>query len=313
MKLIHWLSSLSTSTLEPYKTIYIVSDVYHSVCISLLLKIIQKNIGLSHIYITLSERQNELEHQFAISFLGQQQWYWLGSLDVLIAQQRIHWLNYLNGYQGPHQIWCHTKEQIILHEHNFIIELPNLINFNEFVEIARHIFPAVSQERFNLFQTVFKKHNSLSLDTACLIMQYASILSVQQIKQFITEWIDIFIISEHSLFTLSTLFFAKDIMQFLALWRLLKQTYSVHFWISYWSDQLFRAYQYICAKQIKNVTYTKKYAYRLPFSFIQRDWKKHNIVQLRKAHGQLYDLDFNLKQGGDEMFLDLWIYDLLLN
>ena len=167
----------------------------------------------------------------------------------------------------------------------------------------------LSQERCNLFQKIFQDRKSLSRDAASIIMNYASILSVQQVKQFITEWVDILIMPERSLFTLSTLFFSKDIVPFLILWKSFKQTYSVHFWISYWSDQLFRAYHYICAKRVQKIVYAKKFAYRLPFSFIQRDWKNYSPEQLSKAHQKLYDLDFNIKQGIDEQFLDLWIYE----
>lgn len=308
MKLHSWLS-LSHDTLKNYTTIYLISNTYSAVTISLLLNRVQKYNGMSYKYCDVSENKSYIEQQFAISFLGQQQWYWLGSLDNLTANQQKYWLDYLKNYQGPHQIWCHTKEHIESHETRLIITLPDVVDFNDFVEISKFLFPTLSQERCNLFKKIFENRKSLPLDIASIIMYYASILSVHQIKQFITEWIDTLIIPEYSLFTLSTLFFSKDIVSFLMLWGSFKKTYSVHFWISYWSDQLFRAYHYIYAKRSQDVFHAKKFAYRLPFSFIQRDWKHYNPIQLSKFHQKLYELDFNIKQGIDEQFLDLWIYE----
>lgn len=309
MKSSSWLSSLSTDALTSCTTVYITSNTANPLYMSSLLQSIQRSIGFSFVHLSVSERQTDIEHQLAISFLGQKQWYWLGSLDVLPSQRRTYWLEYLKMYQGPHSVWCHTNEPIANQKQSLTITLPDVVDYQEFVKMGSYLFPMLSQERCSLFKDVFKERKALSLDAACLILQYACILSVQQIKVFIAEWVDLLLVPEHSLFSLSTLYFSKDTSAFLSLWALLKHVYSVHFWITYWSEQLFRAHQYIDAKRTKDVISAKKYAYRLPFSFIQRDWKKYTTDELCKAHHRLYELDFQLKQGGDECFLDLWIYE----
>jgi hypothetical protein len=48
----------------------------------------------------------------------------------------------------------------------------------------------------------------------------------------------------------------------------------------------------------------KKVGYKLPFSFIQRDWKNHSIEELKQAHQGIYELDYRIKNGGDESFLE---------
>ena len=35
----------------------------------------------------------------------------------------------------------------------------------------------------------------------------------------------------------------------------------------------------------------------MPFSFIQRDWRKISLDELRYAHQALYDFDYNFKNG----------------
>ena len=313
MKLSSWLSSLSSDALTQYTTGYIVSNIYHPLFVSFLLRAVQNTVDAPFVHLGLSDRQNEIEHKLSMLFLGQQQWYWLGSLDTLSTQQRSFWMKYLTHYSGPHVVWCHTKEQVSFTKKRCVITLPEMLDYGEFKDIACCFFPTLSEKRCRLFRSLFKEQNMLPLDAACVIMQYARVLSVQQIPEFINEWVDVLLVPVHSLFTLSTLFFAKDSSKFFSLWALLGRAYSVHFWISYWSEQVFRSHQYICAKQVKDFSSAKKYAYRLPFSFIQRDWKKYTTEELRVAHQRLYDLDFRLKQGGNERFLDLWVYQFLIS
>ncbi len=311
MKLSSWFSSLSSDALTQHTTGYVVSNIYHPLFMSFLLRMVKNTVDTSFVYLGLSDRQNEIEHQLSMLFLGQQQWYWLGSLDMLSTQQRLFWMKYLTHYSGPHVIWCHTKEQVSPTQSRCVITLPEMLDYKEFENIARCLFSTLSDKKCRLFCSLFKEQRTLSLDSACIIMQYARVLSVQQIPEFINEWIDVLFVTKYSLFTLSALFFAKDFSKFFSMWASLSRVYSVHFWISYWSEQVFRSHQYICAKHAKDIISAKKYAYRLPFSFIQRDWKKYTTEELREAHQRLYDLDFRLKQGGDERFLDLWIYQFL--
>ena len=50
----------------------------------------------------------------------------------------------------------------------------------------------------------------------------------------------------------------------------------------------------------------KTMAFRLPFSFIQTDWKKYAPAELRAAHDFVYGMDHQLKNGGDAFCFDLF-------
>jgi hypothetical protein len=308
MKAGSWISALSLDSLAQYSVVYFVSQAYSFSSIGLALDHAQKSMGMRYRY--LSPSQEGIEQQLAISFLGDRQWYWLGSLDLLPAQQATIWKCYLEQYEGPHVIWCHTQEPVATQK-NLVITLPEAIDYDEFVALAHYFFPQISAQRCALFQSIFQDRKRVPCDFAYTILLYAQVLSVQHVPLFIREWVNVILAPEHSLFTMSTLFFAKDISSFLSLWMSIKNSYSSHFWISYWSDQLFRAYNYRGAKQSQDGTLVKKYAHRLPFSFTQRDWKKHSTQSLSSAHRRLYELDFSFKQGGDEQFLDLWVYEFL--
>jgi hypothetical protein len=54
----------------------------------------------------------------------------------------------------------------------------------------------------------------------------------------------------------------------------------------------------------KKYTEAKKAQYKLPFSFINRDWSKYTLVELRNAHHFLSTLDFQLKNGFSEIGLE---------
>ena len=55
----------------------------------------------------------------------------------------------------------------------------------------------------------------------------------------------------------------------------------------------------------------KKGTYRLPFSFLNKDWQKYSPDSLVAAHDALYRFDYNLKHGGTVNGLELWYHRFL--
>jgi hypothetical protein len=120
------------------------------------------------------------------------------------------------------------------------------------------------------------------------------------------EWFNKIIAADVSLFTLSTYFFAKKSKQFFQLLAHIGPQYSEIFWVSYWSEAVWKAHYYIAFTKAKQFSEAKKISTRLPFNFIQRDWKLHSPESLKKAHQHLYEIDFSLKNGGSQGMLDLF-------
>lgn len=48
----------------------------------------------------------------------------------------------------------------------------------------------------------------------------------------------------------------------------------------------------------------QKIGARLPFSFLQRDWRKHELADLVYCHAFLYELDATLKKSRGELGFD---------
>jgi hypothetical protein len=80
--------------------------------------------------------------------------------------------------------------------------------------------------------------------------------------------------------------------------------YAPTFWANFWADQIWRAYVYCDLMKQQRHTDAKKVQYKLPFSFINRDWHRYDLAELRNAHHFLTTLDFRLKNGSSELGLE---------
>jgi hypothetical protein len=96
---------------------------------------------------------------------------------------------------------------------------------------------------------------------------------------------------------LSEYFFAYDANNFFKLWSVIEKNYSEMFWISFWAEHLWRACCVINYLNLGDFAQAKRAGFRLPYTFINRDWKKHNIIKLKKLYCLLYKIDYLYKTG----------------
>jgi hypothetical protein len=68
-----------------------------------------------------------------------------------------------------------------------------------------------------------------------------------------------------------------------------------------------RAALYCQLKQAGDHLKAKQIGTRMPFSFLNRDWKKHNANDLIALHNTLIELDRSLKNGIWSGALDHWL------
>jgi hypothetical protein len=260
---------------------------------------------------SINLHDNELETikaQVSMPFLGSMLIYWLGTIDTLDAKKKKEFLSYIKSYIGPHSL-CFFSEHIDEVNHNKafnLIELSSTVDQKQFIALYTYFFPLVKTENVSMCSALFKQHNSLSLDTACLLMHYCSVMSRSQVGIFIKEWFDKILVPEKSLFSLSTSLFAKNSEAFFRLWHQVSQDYPTQFWVSFWSDQLFRATCFVKFARAQKFVPAKKIAYRLPFSFIKKDWHNYTSTELTEAHHVLYRLDCTIKNGGADVWLDIF-------
>jgi len=84
----------------------------------------------------------------------------------------------------------------------------------------------------------------------------------------------------------------------------MSDAYLPPFWANFWADQIWRAYVFCDLMKQKKYAEAKKAQYKLPFSFVNRDWSSYSATELRNAHHFLSNLDFKLKNGASEIGLE---------
>ncbi|MGA9530974.1 MAG: hypothetical protein WBQ73_03750 [Candidatus Babeliales bacterium] len=136
------------------------------------------------------------------------------------------------------------------------------------------------------------------IDRLCIILWYYLIAGKNSIHS--TQYVERIMGVEHTLFTLSAHMFKREIKQFFDCWNSLYAQYSAPFWVSFWSEQLWRAACYVLLKQKGNHEEAKKVTYFLPFSFINYDWRKCDPAQCMVLHDYLYSLETRIKNGTGE-------------
>lgn len=262
-----------------------------------------KKQGLIVESIAMSHGDALIRAKLHTSFLGMTSYYWLHAGDAS-EKEVAAWLAELNTYAGPNNIgvFVSSAHDVVGGDGQVHVQLPKQIDSATFMALA-HYFG--KQVHSSIVAKLFAKNTIFSLDQACLLIHYAGLLGTQ-IDAFIADWMPKIVSNENSLFTLSTYFFAKKAQPFFQLWNEMGREYAQPFWLTYWSEQLWRAYHFVDLTSKKQHGDAKKVSVRLPFSFMQRDWRQTSLDELRNAHACIYALDYNLKNGGSEVGLDLF-------
>lgn len=257
----------------------------------------------------------ELSHIFSqleTSFLGMKISYWLRGVENLDKKKRLQLLAYVSHYQGPHQIFFLGGSQDVngYLEKRIRIELPTTIT----AELARSLLVAFKKNSPIMakhLSSLVAKYEAVSLDQFCMLMGYLQVVGKLDDYNKIVERV---IESEYSLFTLAQHFFAKNSTEFYKLWTHVQEVYPITFWCVYWSEQLWRAYHVHYFLTKGQLTQAKTASARLPFSFIQKDWKKVSLNELKNAHQWIYELDRAFKNSIEtESGIDLFYNKFFLN
>jgi len=296
------LLSSSESLFKKRSVIGFQSAEYPLLFLKKLREHLQEQTKLKTVSIDMNETElAQIRSQLEMSFLGQKNLYWLGDLSTLSLKNYGHWISYLSSYHGPHDVLFFTTKTV-KNEVELIL-VPEQINLMLFKQLLS-LWPADEHERIlYLAEQIFREIKTLSLDQAVRIADYALVVGAGR-SMFMASWLESIIKPESSLFKLSGALFAGDKKGFLELWQRLQTEYEFPFWLTYFSEQFFRAYYYVSCKKEHNHVAAKQIGFRLPFSFLQRDWKRWEDTQLQKAHQRVSDLDFQLKNGGSKLILD---------
>jgi hypothetical protein len=242
-----------------------------------------------------------------MSFFGQTT-YWLEDFYELSDKKQAEMFQYLRNYEGPHRVLFFSDKMNSneVQQHNSDIHhitLPQNITQQDFLGV-RFLVNNQLPDKSNFASQLTMYSDYLSLDSICLLAHYEMVLGSKTADEFFTQWITRIIDPTSSLFVLSQHFFSKKAKPFFRQWSTVSEHYLPAFWATFWADQVWRAYVYCDLMQQKRFTDAKKVQYKLPFSFINRDWSQYNLAELRNAHQFLTTMDFKLKNGSSELGLE---------
>lgn len=248
--------------------------------------------------------KKELQATLLQAPLGMNSFFWLGNIsenkDAKDVQQK------LTGYGGPHHLayFVKTTPQTTKASQT-ALTIPSTLDFMLFEALAQFAGITLDAKKKTITKRLFANTNGINIELCCMIMQYLELTSSRTIDEcapFLTNIIG----QSPMLSTLSEHFFAQQPAKFFPIWSVLEAEYPPVFWITFWSEQIWRAHHVIGFLQKKEFAAAKRMSIRLPYSFINRDWQKTDQTTLAKALEFLYGMDYAFKRGSTFHTLDLF-------
>lgn len=243
--------------------------------------------------------------QLGTSFLGMHCIYWLGDTSGLKVKQKDDLMQYLAAYTGPHKVivFVDSKTEIAKTQHLVVIAMKDKYFFEDAKKMWISQDLRATQKTAVFLHQLYKVKNSFTLDELYLLKNYQELITAES-QEFYESWATRLVVPDTSLFTLSQLLFEKKEEAFFRLWLQVKSLYAEMFWISFWSDQLYRAYFFIAFTQEENFAAVKQVSFGLSFSFMKQTYKQYKLYELQKFHEALYAVDSSLKNGGSSYQID---------
>lgn len=243
------------------------------------------------------------ESRLSTTFLGATEILWLGDLNNCDAAKRKKVVSFLLDYRGPHIIFFFiSKKEVPEFKKTALIDCDEQL-LKPDIEIIFQFLWGHSSDKFLTMMNMGYKN--LHLNSLILLGQYSLVLG-SKTNEFMRDWYEKILLPEESLFTLAQCFFARNPQMFFRSWVVLRDNYTAPFWTTFWSEQLWRAYHVINLRTEQKFNEAKQMSFRLPFSFLQKDWKQFESSEMSNAHHFLYQSDCRVKSGGSMLCLELF-------
>ena len=316
MDMVSFLHSLEKNTISFQGKILVfrVKKQYPHLFFSFLLDFIKKKQGLSSLVLDLERiRLEEAMVKVSMVPFGGSLLYWTTYLGVGGHKKSESFLRLLTHYMGVNTVMLNVSHAMLIPKgttHINYIEVEETCDRKLFDLLMSYFTPGIEKmERNKLIKLVFQGA-AVSIEEGCSFLRYVDILgcNVSLLSMILAENASV---SHSSLFFLSRYFFAKEAKNFFTLWFFLCKRYSPLFWITFWSDQMWYAFHYAYFRQREDLKQAKMVSFRLPFSFLQKDWSNYVSKELIVAHQFISSIDFHLKNGGHSFSLDLFLSKFL--
>lgn len=265
---------------------------------------------------------NPLDHE-VISFaallnqlmLGMNELYWLGDCTTLFSEKKYEQhAQIISSYAGPHTlVYFIDEKKLKKNITTDIVTLPSLIHEGE----VEHLFSlfgkdAIYKSRKKIIKNLFERTKTVSLDQVFHCIDYLELISSSSHDQLL-DYLSPLYEEDHSLFTLSNFFFAKDKASFFQTWSVLEKKYPFPFWVAFWSDQIWRAYYTVFFLKKNLIDQARTMSKRLPFAFIKVHWKQLSLEELSAAYTFLFKGDYLFKIGSNFCSFDLFFSHFFAN
>ena len=303
MKLKTFLQNLEKKESSEYAVTCFTGDAYPILFFSHFLKKLKsKNSSVQALPLDTLDLQ-AFEGRMQTTFLGTTETLWLGNVSECDAAKKKKLLAFLTAYRGPHTVYFYTnKKDAPKLSKNQMIDCSETLQKQDIEIIFQFLWDSSSEQFIGMMKMGLQ---SLTLDNCMLLGQYSLVLG-NKTHEFMRDWYEKILLPEESLFTLAQSFFARNHTLFFRLWISLRDDYAAPFWTTFWSEQLWRAYHVINLRNKQKFNEAKQMSFRLPFSFLQRDWKQIKADEMRNAHHFLYQADCRVKLGGSMLCLELF-------
>jgi hypothetical protein len=258
------------------------------------------------IFFTNDEKKT-IQATLSQSILGNFSFFWFGNLaEEKETKSTQEFFASLYQYQGPHTIaFFVTKPPKATTKNIVIITLPTELTPPQADSLVRLLAPNLDAKKKLFLKKACSSPSSLDLDTCCMLINYLELTGSKRLEDYEAFLLSI-IGSTPSLSLLAEYFFARNTKSFFSVWSIIGKEYPDIFWIMFWSEQLWKAHHVIGYLTNKNFVAAKRMSFRLPYSFMNRDWQKTHTKELARAYEFLYHMDYALKTGSTFCALDLF-------
>jgi hypothetical protein len=179
-----------------------------------------------------------------------------------------------------------------------VIYIGDVVDYEVVIRIVNLLCAKYSSKKIERVSFLVKKIGCFPLDFVSILTRYFDLVKVSDLKCFESYFLKMFSYFEHSsLFDLSKFFFSYKRDLFFSLWSKLRDDYSIVFWITYWSEQIWKAYNFVILLHDKKIAEAKKTGFGLPYTFLKNDYKNFSKNYLSFLYGQMYKIDGKFKQG----------------
>lgn len=267
--------------------------------------------------LNVSDRKQLLEslHQ---CFLGEAFFYWLGDiLETLKSKKNeLDLIEILSLYRGPHSIafFANRDHQLSLTVKKRItmVDLASKVSLEDAIKIFAFFDVQISHGKKMVLHDICEQSEGISLDNLCMLINYFSVTS-SRVDEHLKDHLANIVVPEKSLFALSQAFFKRQKEQFFERWSQCCDDYTIPFWVSFWSEQMWQAYCVVTFLKQNDFSMAKRFSYRLPYSFMKYDWQMCSLSQLKRSYELLYEIDYKFKRGSTFCSLDFFYQSYFSN